>query len=111
MIQHLSSLLYSTMANLLCTVSCVHCELALKTIYEISTFSNDCFCCSFDSLTLDLLNSHSMILSVQGRQEDWGGPQNGLCERSGGTPPGNFEILHAQKCGLAAPEALFRVRT
>ena len=105
---------------MLCAVSCVHCELALKTIYEISTFSNDYFCCSFDSLTLDLLNSHSMILSVQGRQEDWegprantksGGPQNGLCERSGGTPPGNFEILHAPKCGLAAPEALFRART
>ena len=29
----------------------------------------------------------------------------------GGTPPGNFEILHALKCVLGAPEALFRACT
>ena len=28
-----------------------------------------------------------------------------------GTPPGNFEILHALKCALGAPEALFRACT
>ena len=36
------------------------------------------------------------------------GPQNGLCE---GTPPGDFEIVHALKCVLGAPEALFRACT
>ena len=30
---------------------------------------------------------------------------------SGGTPPGNFEIVHALKCVLGAPEALFRACT
>ena len=41
-----------------------------------------------------------------------GASQNGLCEGgSGGTPPGNFEILHALKCVLGAPEALFRACT
>ena len=36
-----------------------------------------------------------------------GAPQNGWYEGAGGTPPGNFEILHALKCVLGAPEALF----
>ena len=40
-----------------------------------------------------------------------GALQNGLCEGGRGTPPGNFEILHALKCILGAPEALFRART
>ena len=35
-----------------------------------------------------------------------GAPQNGLYEGVWG-PPGNFEILHALKCVLGAPEALF----
>ena len=34
-----------------------------ETIHEISTFSTDCLCCLLDSNSLDMLNSHSMILS------------------------------------------------
>ena len=56
----------------------------------------------------------------QGRREDWGGPgqiqkvgpHKVDCVRgSGGTFSGNFEILHALKCVLGAPEALFRACT
>ena len=56
----------------------------------------------------------------QGRREDWGGPGHtqkvgphkiDCVGGSGGTPPGNFEILHALKCVLGAPEAVFRART
>ena len=54
----------------------------------------------------------------QGRREDWGGqgqmqkvgPHKMDCVGgggAGGTPPGNFEILHALKCVLGAPEAFF----
>ena len=38
------------------------------------------------------------------------GPCKMDCVHEGGlgsTPPGNFEILHALKCVLGAPEALF----
>ena len=37
------------------------------------------------------------------------GPSNIDCVGGlhGGTPPGNFEILHALKCVLEAPETLF----
>ena len=58
---------------------------------------------------------------MQGCRENWGGapgqmqkvgPHKMDCVRgSGGTPPGNFEILHAPKCVLGAPEALFRACT
>ena len=37
-----------------------------------------------------------------------GTPQNGFCE---GTPLGNFEILHALKCVLGAPEAPFHAHS
>ena len=67
------------------------------------------------------MHSHTLIhththMHTQGRRGDCGGP--GQIENmgphkmvgvrgSGGTPPGNFEILHALKCVLGAPEALF----
>ena len=41
-------------------------------------------------------------LGEQGKYKTWA-PENGLCEGRGGvggTPPGNFEILHALKCVL-----------
>ena len=50
-------------------------------------------------------------------REDWQGPeqiqkvgpapQMGCVRGVWGTPPGNFEILHALKCVLGAPEVLF----
>ena len=43
----------------------------------------------------------------QGRQEDWGGPQNGLCEGGLGHAPGNLEIFQALTCVLGVSEALF----
>ena len=46
-----------------------------------------------------------------GRPTKSGAPQNGLCGGVWGTSPGNFEILHALKCVLGAPEALFRACT
>ena len=40
------------------------------------------------------------------------GPHKMDCVRGvGGTPPGNFEMLHALKCVLGAPEAPFRACT
>ena len=43
---------------------------------------------------------------AQGKYKKWG--HNIDCGRgSGGTPPENFEVLHALECVLGAPEAPF----
>ena len=48
---------------------------------------------------------------AQGKYAKWGPTKWIVWAGSGGTPPGNFEILHALKCVLGAPEALFRACT
>ena len=54
------------------------------------------------------------VMLTQGRREDCGGPEQIqkagpiMCEDgSGGTPPENFEILHALKCVLRASQVPF----
>ena len=42
---------------------------------------------------------------TQDKCKKWGPTKWVVCGGSGGTPPGNFEILHALKCVLGAPEA------
>ena len=46
------------------------------------------------------------IVGARGKYEKWGA-HSIACVR-GGTPPGNFAILHALKCVLGASEASFR---
>ena len=41
------------------------------------------------------------------KYKKWGPTKWIVREGSEGTPPGNFEILHALKCVMGAPEALF----
>ena len=41
----------------------------------------------------------------QGKYKEWGPAKWIVWEGNGSTPPGNFEILHALKCVLGAPEA------
>ena len=48
------------------------------------------------------------IGGAQGKYKTWGPRKWIMWGGSGGSPPGNFEILHALKCVLGAPEALFR---
>ena len=52
------------MANLLCTVSCVHCELAVKLSMKFLPSPLTTCVAYLILFTLDMLNSHSMILSV-----------------------------------------------
>ena len=67
-----------------------------------------------------VLTVHECILRVQGSREDWGGPGQiqkvGPHEMDGvrgvwGQGPRKFRDLHALKCILVAPEALFRACT
>ena len=76
--------------------------------YIFFTFLMFLFSCSYSTVP-GIYDSKQ----TQGRREDcWGpgqiqkvGPIRG---GSGGTPPGNFAILHALKCVLGASEAPFR---
>ena len=51
------------------------------------------------------------IGGAKGKYKKWGRAKWIVWGGSGGTPPGSFEILHALKCVLGAPEALFRACT
>ena len=66
------------------------------------------------------MDLYSLTQDKQGHREDWWGP--GQIQKVGPhkmdyvrgvwvMPPGNFEILHALKCVLGAPEAPFRAST
>ena len=48
---------------------------------------------------------------AQGKYKEWGPTKWIVWEGSGGSHPENFEILHALKCVLEAPEALFHACT
>ena len=48
---------------------------------------------------------------AQSRYKKWALTKWIVLGGSRGTPPGNVEILHALKCVLRAPEALFRACT
>ena len=50
------SLYVSTMANLLCTVSCVHCELAQLSMKFLPSLLTTSVACLLDSITHDTLN-------------------------------------------------------
>ena len=59
----------------------------------------------------DIIHTRQMIVPIgwaaksiggaQGKYEKWGPTKWIMCGGSGGTPPRNFEILHALKCVLA----------
>ena len=60
---------------------------------------------------MPLYRAAERIGGAQGKCKNWGPKKWIVGGGSGGTPPGNFEILHALKCVLGTPEALFRACT
>ena len=61
-----------------------------------------------DLVHIGRVRAAERIVGARGKYENWGRYYR-LCKGgSGGTPPGNFAILHALKCVLGASEAPFR---
>ena len=91
------------------------CSNPAKSAIHVASSQVQSCCANLDSLGYIVcvcMYVHSGPPRGLGGQIQKVGPHKMDCVgESGGTPPGNFEILHTLKCVLEAPEALFSAHT